>query len=108
MHYYSYTSPTDRSINPKPILSLFLERRSLVVTTGSLYTEHLHGIEGVEEDVFGDDEGGVANERMVRGQREREMLQRGGTLRRSVRYSLTCRDVARVASVGTAKMFGRK
>ena len=45
---------------------------------------------------------------MVRGQRERETLQRGGTLRRGVRYSLTCRDVARVASVGTAKMFGRK
>jgi alkylated DNA repair protein alkB homolog 6 len=33
-------------------LSLLLERRSLVITTSRLYTEHLHGIDDIAEDVL--------------------------------------------------------
>ena len=36
----------------KPVLSLLLEPRSLVITTGQLYSEHLHGIDETEEDMF--------------------------------------------------------
>ncbi|VDB92215.1 unnamed protein product [Peniophora sp. CBMAI 1063] len=100
MHYYRYNSPSDRSIDPSPVLSLLLEPRSLVITTAALYTECLHGIEGVGEDVLG----GVrlANGGMVPSER------RDGVMGRGTRYSLTCRDVERVASVSAAKMFGKK
>lgn len=41
-----------RAINPNPVLRLLLEPRSLVITHGELYTQHLHGILGVHSDRF--------------------------------------------------------
>jgi alkylated DNA repair protein alkB family protein 6 len=41
----------------------------------------------------------VANWSIVSGQDARSVLEEGGVLRRGVRYSLTCRDVEKVASV---------
>ncbi|KZV75807.1 hypothetical protein PENSPDRAFT_623890 [Peniophora sp. CONT] len=106
MHYYQYKSDEDRAIDPIPVLSFLLEPRSLVITTQALYETHLHGIDPVEEDSM---EGvQLGNAEMIRGEREREAIEKGGVLERGTRFSLTCRDVARVASVSTAKMFGRK
>jgi len=122
-HYYDYQSGDDlattrsdnkpslagRLVNPTPVLSLLLEPRSVIITTSSLYTSHLHGIQELDEDIIipaGDDHmplvGGlnvsIANWHMLTGENERNIMQHGGTLRRGTRYSLTCRDVERVAS----------
>lgn len=57
-HYYAYekegeenpgldpgnsNTPTGRIVNQKPVLSVLLEPRSLVVSTGEMYVSHLHG-----------------------------------------------------------------
>ncbi|KAH7338953.1 hypothetical protein B0J17DRAFT_659277 [Rhizoctonia solani] len=39
-------------IDPVPILRLLLGPRSLVITHGLLYTQHLHGISGARYDIF--------------------------------------------------------
>ncbi|KAF8600855.1 hypothetical protein BDV93DRAFT_538646 [Ceratobasidium sp. AG-I] len=67
MEYYQYqpasasdsdigtnTTPgrSGRAVNPSPALRLLLEPRSLVITHGDLYTQHLHGISGVHSDHF--------------------------------------------------------
>jgi alkylated DNA repair protein alkB family protein 6 len=41
-----------RTISPHPILSILLERRSLVITRRELYTGCLHGIDELTEDRF--------------------------------------------------------
>ncbi|THH04415.1 hypothetical protein EW145_g5535 [Phellinidium pouzarii] len=138
-NYYQYkdntlTSPTGASsdLNPsthsesergrvidatRPVLSLLLEPRSLVITTGALYTDHLHGIDPRAEDVFlpagsestdlelkmssfsdATEKQGVmiANWQMIRDTKMRETITEGGALKRNTRISLTCRDVERV------------
>lgn len=93
-----------RSIDPAPALSILLEPRSLVITTSSLYTDHLHGIDALSEDVLlpaeNDAASGpgvrVANWRLLQGEKEREIAVNGGVLARGARISLTCRDVERV------------
>jgi alkylated DNA repair protein alkB family protein 6 len=117
-HYYQYaeynandipSSGIPRAIDPTPVHSIFLEPRSLVITTASLYTSHLHGIQEKEEDVFIPAKGDgppvladlgvpVINWNLVAADHVKEIFQRGGILRRGIRYSLTCRDVERVAS----------
>ncbi|QRV80249.1 2OG-Fe(II) oxygenase family protein [Ceratobasidium sp. AG-Ba] len=61
MDYYRYQNSSDATngpgssgkvIDPAPVLRLLLEPRSLVITHGSLYAEHLHGIAGVERDII--------------------------------------------------------
>jgi len=96
------SSSVGRSINKKPILSVLLEPRSLVITTSSLYTSHLHGIEDLEEDVFPSPSSDdppimIANADLLAGERARDIVWQGGVLKREIRYSLTCRDVERVA-----------
>ena len=85
-----------------PKWRILQEPRSLLVTTGDLYTSHLHGIAGVQVDeglgpetianwdLLGDNEA-FAEGRNVRG----------------VRISLTYRDVLRVSNLG-AKILGRR
>ena len=96
-----------------PVLTLLLEPRSLVITTGELYTSHLHGIEPLTTDVFpspsefreGRQDSGVgrtiANLSLLADDRLRDTVQNGGVLERGTRVSLTCRDVERV--VGASK-----
>ncbi|KAI0772343.1 hypothetical protein BD413DRAFT_612513 [Trametes elegans] len=97
---------TGRAIDPTPVLSLVLEPRSLVITTASLYTAHLHGIDAVLEDNFGGDgrppEERIANFGLLRGQAERDAVVNGLKLERGMRFSLTCRDVEKVAAGGGA------
>ena len=118
-HYYAYNlegdqTPYDsahagsgRAIHPTPVLSVFLEPRSVIITTGDLYASHLHGIDEVTHDVFlGDgrlrhpsgDEVVLSNWQAVRAHHMRDVLRYGGTLRRQTRFSLTCRDVKKVAT----------
>ncbi|KAI3614469.1 alkbh6 protein [Moniliophthora roreri] len=120
-HYYQYKSAERRDgtgndpanenegqpIDPKPALSVLLEPRSVIITTGSFYRSHLHGIEEVSEDVFSRGDGvtgpqiqgtgvEIANWKLVSGSKFKDAFLNGGSLKRDVRYSLTCRDVVRV------------
>ncbi|KAI0750351.1 hypothetical protein BC629DRAFT_1230948 [Irpex lacteus] len=122
-HYYRYASngvdvdeglPSanggqGRPIDRNPVISVLLEPRSLVITTQELYTAHLHGIDDVQVDVFpapaGDLESlpltNLANAHIISDADMRSVVHSGGTLTRATRYSLTCRDVERVAGRGT-------
>ena len=99
-------SSTGRPIDPVPVLALLLEPRSLVITTSSLYAEHLHGIDGLLEDKFEEDgrppQDRIANYDLLRGTAERAAIANGSILERGMRYSLTCRDVEKVAAMGGA------
>ncbi|KAF9074374.1 hypothetical protein BDP27DRAFT_1258892 [Rhodocollybia butyracea] len=117
-HYYRYTTEnqdvldaTARIIVPTPVLSVLLEPRSVIITSGSMYTSHLHGIQEQKVDhiTAGDGETGcppkftdldvvVANWRLLTGTQVKSAMFKGGALERGVRYSLTCRDVEKVAS----------
>lgn len=90
-----------RPIDPNPLTSVLLERRSLIITTGDLYTRHLHGIQSIEEDRFPDNvtaETTIANAALIGDTATRDVVLHGGTLKRGIRYSLTCRDVERVVN----------
>lgn len=107
------TTGAPRPIDPKPVVSLLLEPRSLVITSSELYTRHLHGISPVTEDRFfcpeadgpvedeAEDSGSelrvqVANAALLSGEKETEAVLRGGILERATRVSLTCRSVEEV------------
>ncbi|TDL26829.1 hypothetical protein BD410DRAFT_812647 [Rickenella mellea] len=103
----SSSTQRGRPVDPQPVLSILLEPRSLVITTGSFYTEHLHGIEAVSEDVLrpadateglDHDVAGVlvANRRQLHDAKTKDVAMNGGILQRETRVSLTCRDVERV------------
>lgn len=98
MHYYDLPARM-------PAVSLLLEPRSLVVTTGEQYTARTHGIDAVVEDHVLVSE--LANAASCGAVLQTED---GGVvvLQRKTRYSLTCRDVARAAmkvgmGIGTRK-----
>ena len=110
-HYYRYrqddgslisSSPhgRGRAIDNSPAVSVLLEPRSLVITTGSLYTSHLNGIDDLTEDVLPAPINGprIANADLLGGSQARDFVFNGGVLQRKTRYSLTCRDVERVAT----------
>ena len=87
---------------PSPRFRILQERRSLLVTTGKLYTDYLHGIaESVRDEGLGP--GTVCNWGLLR---ETERYASGG-LERETRVSLTYRDVIRVAKVGNMMKFLR-
>lgn len=73
------------------------------MTAGEMYTDHLHGIRGVDVDE-GVGEEGVVNWALV-GDKEQF---RGGKNVRGTRVSLTFRDVVRVKSLGKAFGFARR
>jgi len=138
LHYYRYqeesglqddfnssvqSPPTmdshSRPIDPRPVLSILLEPRSLVVTTNDLYRSHLHGIDNVATDHFlahglgteplADSEDAtrgpnpkypldrisVANWALLGDSDILNTVREGGSLKRSTRISLTCRVVER-------------
>ena len=114
-NYYSYMSDgTDipmpareestraRSIDPQPALSILLEPRSLVITTSSLYSNHLHGIEELERDVLKPKS--VANWELLGDAETKRVASEGGIVERGTRVSLTCRDVERVAGSKLLKL----
>jgi len=113
----SSNTPKARAIQPRPVISLLLERRSLVVTSDDLYCAHLHGIDAVAEDniaAHGKDKHEapfgtadtdksvavrVANWDMLGGDDAEivHLVREGGALKRGTRTSLTCRAVEKVA-----------
>jgi alkylated DNA repair protein alkB family protein 6 len=82
---------------------IFQEPRSLLLTTGSAYTETLHGIAEVETDENLNNET-VANWDLLRD--KKSILAADGKSTRQTRISLTFRDVLRVSSIGS-KIFGK-
>lgn len=93
-------------MEPTPLLTLILEPRSVVVTTGDLYAMHLHGIDEVDADAFIGDgflllpdgsHSAIVNRHMIQDKSIAQVVESGGTIERATRYSLTCRDVERVA-----------
>ncbi|KAJ3756647.1 hypothetical protein EV360DRAFT_47618 [Lentinula raphanica] len=131
-HYYKYRTgntshgATDlmssgpeneqRVIDSTPVMSVLLEPRSVIITSGLMYTSHLHGIENESTDRFtaGSDDinppkfaalnVAVANWKLLSGKNIKEAVINGGYLERSTRYSLTCRDVEKMAN----SKFGRQ
>ncbi|KAH7872486.1 hypothetical protein F5879DRAFT_801191 [Lentinula edodes] len=119
-HYYKYmtgsqgqnaTEPRSedvaRIIDPTPVMSVLLEPRSVVITSGSLYTSHLHGqivdhftagFDDLHPPKFADFDVTVANWRLLGGRDAKDAVINGGHLERGIRYSLTCRDVEKVAN----------
>jgi alkylated DNA repair protein alkB family protein 6 len=122
-------SSTGKAIDPVPILSLLLEPRSVIITSGTLYKDHLHCIQELTEDVVegsrtasdnpdAEDETADSNPPPQRGQRGmgsgvrvdnwdqlrdpslRQVAIDGGVLQRGTRISLTCRDVEKVRKIG--------
>ncbi|KAK0200739.1 hypothetical protein DFS33DRAFT_1072244 [Desarmillaria ectypa] len=114
-HYYRYTPEENgdepltngRTIDNTPALSVLLEPRSAVITTETPYKEYLHGIEGIETDTiraadategskFTNTNTPIQNFHLLTSEKAVRAVSEGGTLKRDVRYSLTCRDVEKV------------
>ena len=105
----SEVSLSGRGINSKPVVTVFLEPRSIIITSSSLYTSHLHGIQDLQQDILQPADDGypkvadldvpIANWGMLTSSNEMLTGSKGSTLKRGTRYSLTWRDVKRVASV---------
>ncbi|KAE9396218.1 hypothetical protein BT96DRAFT_996937 [Gymnopus androsaceus JB14] len=109
-HYYRYTTGTQgqvyvpepdvgeaRIVDPTPVLSVLLEPRSVIITSRSMYTSHLHGIREQKADhiTAGTDEThppkftdlnvDVANWRLLAGKQATEAVINGGILERSIK-----------------------
>lgn len=82
---------------------IFQEPRSLLITTGSAYTDTLHGIAEVMEDIS-IDEAGVANWTLLGD--NGLLIANDGCNKRTTRISLTYRDVLKESKIG-AKLFGK-
>lgn len=127
-HYYQYRADADgdaassghgKTIDMRPVLSVILEPRSLIISSGAMYTSHLHGcvpaihslapalirsvlpsIEEVTEDVIACAPHfagiAIANLARLKDPQIKQFIGTGTPLQRGVRYSLTCRDVGRV------------
>lgn len=90
----------DREEGRRPQYRILQERRSLLVTTGTLYTDFLHGIAGVTRD-RGLSPESVCNWSLLREKDRFEC----GWLDRQTRISLTYRDVLKIAKVGNTMKF---
>jgi alkylated DNA repair protein alkB homolog 6 len=90
-----YQSKEDGALDPEPVWRILQEPRSLLITTEKLYTDYLHGIADIEEDVNLSRET-IANWDLVRSTTE---FADGRNLRRT-RTSLTYRDVMKVSKLG--------
>lgn len=90
-----YRSKDDGGLDPEPAWRILQEPRSLLITTQSLYTDYLHGIDDTDEDI------NLAPETIVNWPLLRfpEALS-GGRCVRETRTSLTYRDVLKVSKVG--------
>jgi len=115
-HYYKYKAESDtddlavshggKIIDMSPVLSVLLEPRSLIISSGAMYTAHLHGIEGLQEDVInvhdlvpnvlGNDVT-IGNFNQIEDEELLRLIKQGHSLKRNTRYSLTCRDIGRVS-----------
>ncbi|KAK0389259.1 hypothetical protein NLU13_2834 [Sarocladium strictum] len=91
-----HRSKGDGALDPEPAWRILQEPRSLLITTDSLYTDYLHGIADVEEDVDLSPET-VVNWSLLRSSTAFE----SGRHTRQTRTSLTYRDVLKVSKAGS-------
>ena len=91
-----YKSKEDGAVEATPSWRILQEPRSLLVTTADLYTQYLHGIADIDEDVDLS-ETTVANWSLVNSKSSFE----GGRNARQTRTSLTYRDVKKVSKLGS-------
>ncbi|KFA77990.1 hypothetical protein S40288_05244 [Stachybotrys chartarum IBT 40288] len=90
-----HRSKEDGALDPTPAWRVLQEPRSLLITTDEMYTDYLHGIADLEQDLdLGP--GGVANWSLL-GDPD---IYSGGRNTRQTRTSLTYRDVLKVSKIG--------
>ncbi|KAI7778146.1 hypothetical protein LA080_002572 [Diaporthe eres] len=90
-----HSSKEDGALNPEPAFRILQEPRSLLITTDDLYTQYLHGIADIQADVGLSPET-VSNWDMLRTPEDFA----NGVNQRSIRTSLTYRDVLKVSKLG--------
>ncbi|KAM5351357.1 hypothetical protein ACJ41O_004080 [Fusarium nematophilum] len=89
-----YRSKDDGALDPVPAWRILQEPRSLLITTDQLYTDYLHGIADIEEDVD------LSSDTVVNWDLLRSPgVYAGGRNVRQARTSLTYRDVLQVSKV---------
>ncbi|KAK3944738.1 alpha-ketoglutarate-dependent dioxygenase alkB 6 [Diplogelasinospora grovesii] len=91
-----YKSKEDGALDPEPVWRILQEPRSLLITTGELYSDYLHGIEPISEDANLSEQT-VANWHLLRSSSSFE----DGRNQRQTRISLTYRDVLKVSKLGS-------
>ncbi|KAH7170331.1 hypothetical protein EDB81DRAFT_876367 [Dactylonectria macrodidyma] len=89
-----YRSKDDGALDPEPAWRILQEPRSLLITTEQLYTDYLHGIADIEEDVELSADN-IANWSLLR---DANAFADGRNVRQT-RTSLTYRDVLGVSKV---------
>lgn len=90
-----YKSKEDGALVPEPAYRILQERRSLLISTDDIYTEYLHGIADIEEDV------NLSAETVANWERLRDpQAFINGQNQRLTRTSLTYRDVLKVSKLG--------
>ncbi|KAI0850966.1 hypothetical protein F5Y00DRAFT_231301 [Daldinia vernicosa] len=90
-----YKSKDDGALDPNPVWKILQEPRSLLITTSDLYTDFLHGIEDITEDIELSNST-IANWELLRSPKE---FANGCNVRKT-RTSLTYRDVVKVSKLG--------
>ena len=90
-----YNSNEDGALNPEPVYRILQEPRSLLITTRDLYTDYLHGIADIDEDLDLSEKT-IANWSLLRSPTSFE----SGRNVRQTRTSLTYRDVLKVSKLG--------
>lgn len=99
-----YGTKEDGTIESEPKWKILQEPRSLLITTGDLYKDYLHGIAEVKEDINLSPET-ISNWDLLRFPND---IVVGGKLERETRTSLTYRDVIKVSKLGAKLgMFGK-
>ncbi|KAI1313480.1 hypothetical protein F5Y03DRAFT_99664 [Xylaria venustula] len=94
----------DGTLNEVPIKRILQEPRSLLITTADLYTDYLHGIDDIMEDVDLSEQS-IANWALLRP----SSTLSSGQSTRQTRTSLTYRDVISVSKLGSRLVLtGRK
>ncbi|KAI0905909.1 hypothetical protein F4824DRAFT_251609 [Ustulina deusta] len=93
----------DGTLNKTPIWRILQEPRSLLITTADLYTDYLHGIDDIMEDIELSGQT-IANWSLLRPS---SRFHHGRNLRQP-RTSLTYRDVISVSKLGSKLVFNQK
>ncbi|KAL6692607.1 hypothetical protein J3F84DRAFT_383329 [Trichoderma pleuroticola] len=90
-----HRSKEDGALDPEPAWRIIQEPRSLLITTDTLYTDYLHGISDIKEDLD------LSADTIVNWSllRDAEAFASGRNPRQT-RTSLTYRDVLKVSKVG--------
>lgn len=99
-----YKNKEDGALDPQPLWRILQEPRSLLITTQDLYTEYLHGIADITEDIDLS-ASTIANWDLLRS--SDNFVE--GRNARLTRTSLTYRDVLKVSKLGNKfAMFQKK